>query len=63
MILPHSGETAMCYVGKKLSLPIKWEPEGRLELLYPLQCHKHCHSEKGPQCPPARDAFSGQGLG
>jgi hypothetical protein len=44
VIVPDSGETAMCYVEKKLPLPVKRELEERLKLLYPLQCHKHCHS-------------------
>lgn len=41
-----SGETAMCYVEKKLSLPHQVGVRKRLKLLYPLQCHKYCQSKK-----------------
>lgn len=33
---------------KKALCPPKRESERRLKLLYPLQCHKYCHSKKGP---------------
>lgn len=33
---------------KKALCPIKQKSERRLKLLYPLQCHKYCHSKKGP---------------
>lgn len=34
---------------KKALCPRKWKSERRRKLLYPLQCHKYCHSKKGPQ--------------
>lgn len=31
---------------KKSLCPRKWKSERRRKLLYPLQCHKYCHSKK-----------------
>lgn len=48
MVFSDGGETAVCYIEKKLSASESRSQTKGSSFCILLQCHKYCHSKKGP---------------
>lgn len=46
MVFSDGGETAVCYIEKKLSAPESGSQTKGSSFCILLQCHEYCHSKK-----------------